>query len=255
MKQGDLDITSYYTKMKSIWEDLSNFRPIPHCRNCDLACSCGLEIIRQYRREDYTTRFLRGFNDQYSTVRSQLMLMNPMPDLDTAFSMLSQQERQFGEVPESKVLFNKTATESQSFDNKSKGKGRGKGRGRGRGNRSQCTFCDRTGHIVETCYKKHDYPPHLRQRQIGSVNYMASDSQAEKVPGVLSQSNLSTACQKEASEASRLDLTQFQKEAILKLLQGQDSQSQPHTAPQPQLPPHTSPMSQGPSYFEEDWSS
>ncbi|XP_015963386.1 uncharacterized protein LOC107487279 [Arachis duranensis] len=202
MKQGGLDITSYYTKMKSIWEDLRNFRPIPHCRDCDLICSCGLEVIRQYRREDYTTRLLRGLNDQYSSVRLQLMLMNPMPDLDTAFSMLSQQERQFGEAPESKVFFNRAATEYPSFEDKSKGKGRGKGRGRGKGNRPQCTFCDRTGHT------------------------------AGKVTDELGQSNLSTTCQKEASEALKLDLTQFQKEAILKLLQGQDAQSQPHTAPQ-----------------------
>ncbi|XP_072058145.1 uncharacterized protein [Arachis hypogaea] len=53
-----------------------------------------------YRREDCTTRFLRGLNDQYSTVRSQLMLMNPMPDINAVFPMLIQQERQFGDTQE-----------------------------------------------------------------------------------------------------------------------------------------------------------
>ena len=43
------------------------------------------------------------------------------------------------------------------------GRGRGgnsfQGRGRGNGNCRYCTFCERINHIVDTCYKKHGYPP------------------------------------------------------------------------------------------------
>jgi len=40
------------------------------------------------------------------------------------------------------------------------GRGRGNSsQGRGRRNSRLCSFCKRTNHIVETCYKKHGYPP------------------------------------------------------------------------------------------------
>jgi len=33
--------------------------------------------------------------------------------------------------------------------------------GRGRCNGRVCSFCERTGYIVDTCYKKHGYPPNF----------------------------------------------------------------------------------------------
>ncbi|KAI5386724.1 hypothetical protein KIW84_073030 [Lathyrus oleraceus] len=44
--------------------------------------------------------------------------------------------------------------------------GRGRGNGsftaeRGRGNMKVCTYCGKTGHIIDNCYKKHGYPPNL----------------------------------------------------------------------------------------------
>ncbi|XP_072064249.1 uncharacterized protein [Arachis hypogaea] len=90
IKQGDLTITDYYTRLKQIWEELNNFRSIPNCVRCAESYSCGLSKIRGYRDEDQVVRLLRGLNEQYSTVRSQIMLMSPLPDLNTVFSMLTQ---------------------------------------------------------------------------------------------------------------------------------------------------------------------
>jgi hypothetical protein len=39
-------------------------------------------------------RSLKGFNEQYSTVRSQIMLMNPLSIICKVYSLLVQQERQ-----------------------------------------------------------------------------------------------------------------------------------------------------------------
>ena len=32
------------------------------------------------------------------------------------------------------------------------------------GNPPMCSFCGKSGHLVDTCYKKHGYPPHLKQK-------------------------------------------------------------------------------------------
>ncbi|XP_057760853.1 uncharacterized protein LOC130981267 [Arachis stenosperma] len=134
LKQGDASITAYYTKLKSIWEDLDNFRPVPNCESCDSICSCGLKVMREYRHEDHTTRFLKGLSEQYSVPRSQLMLMDPLPDIDTAFSMLTQQERQFNESQETKIFFNKATPNFNDDRNKGRGKGRGRSNPIGREN-------------------------------------------------------------------------------------------------------------------------
>ncbi|XP_025625241.1 uncharacterized protein [Arachis hypogaea] len=67
LRQGDMNVTNYYTKLKSLWEEIDNFRIVPQC-NCDKRCSCALSVIRKQREEDKVTKFLRGLNDQHSTV-------------------------------------------------------------------------------------------------------------------------------------------------------------------------------------------
>ncbi|XP_072056223.1 uncharacterized protein [Arachis hypogaea] len=92
-RQGELTITAYYTKLKEIWEELDNLRPIPICSRCSENCTCELNILRGYKEDSSVVRLLRGLNDQYSTVRSQIMLMKPLPKVDAVFSDLLQQER------------------------------------------------------------------------------------------------------------------------------------------------------------------
>ncbi|XP_052119128.1 uncharacterized protein LOC127748535, partial [Arachis duranensis] len=42
MKQGNLSITNYFTKLKAIWEDIDSFKPVPQCKECFEKCDCGL---------------------------------------------------------------------------------------------------------------------------------------------------------------------------------------------------------------------
>lgn len=74
-----------------MWDDLDNYRPLPTC-NCSTPCVCKGEFdkIKGYRDQDYTIQFLKGINDQYSHVKSKIMLMNPLPDVTKAFSMVTQ---------------------------------------------------------------------------------------------------------------------------------------------------------------------
>ena len=52
IKQGDMTITSYFTRLNTVWEELENFCPILGCPFID-RCVCGLEIVRGYRKDDY----------------------------------------------------------------------------------------------------------------------------------------------------------------------------------------------------------
>ena len=49
-------------------------------------------IVRKYKEVDYVVHFLRGLNDQYRGVRSQIMLMDSIPSINKVFSLLSHHE-------------------------------------------------------------------------------------------------------------------------------------------------------------------
>ncbi|MED6180141.1 hypothetical protein PIB30_117074 [Stylosanthes scabra] len=171
MKQGDLSITTYYTKLKVVWEEIEGFQPIPPCVLCKEKCECGLDMVRSYRRRTYAVRFLRGLNEQYGAVRSQIMLMKPIPTINEIFPLLTQQERQLTGSDLETHSFAALANSIHNFnDSTPSGKGRG-GRGvrGGRGGRvslKTCSYCHKTGHLVDTCYQKHGYPPHLQRSRL-----------------------------------------------------------------------------------------
>ncbi|GAU28547.1 hypothetical protein TSUD_268860 [Trifolium subterraneum] len=209
LKQGDSTISTYYTKMKKLWQELDNFRPIPNS-NCTANCQ-AITKMREYRDGDQVIRFLKGLNEQYSHVRSQIMLMEPLPNIGKVYSLLAQQERQqVIPLDESKIL---AASASQQANRAQFPRGRG-GRtsgGRGRGKNSKyCTYCGMTNHIVEDCYKKHGYPPHLQQN--GTVNNCANFNEDD---------SKSMAYDEEAGDhgSGKLLFTPDQHKALLALLQ------------------------------------
>jgi len=57
LNQGDLSVTSYFTKLRVIWDELDNFR-LDHVCNCN-----DFSVIAQSKREEQAMHFLRGLND------------------------------------------------------------------------------------------------------------------------------------------------------------------------------------------------
>ncbi|KAF1881745.1 hypothetical protein Lal_00032216 [Lupinus albus] len=164
-KQGNMSIGSYFTHIKGLWQEFDNFRPIPTC-SCLNKCECGLvTIIRSYR-EYY----------DYDVVRSQIMLMDPLSSVNKTFSLLIQQEKHLNmHVVEPTILANSSNygyfahnPEYNTIATSSRGKTRGRSYtkggnmlerlGGGRGTRV-CSFCHKTGHTVDHCYRKHGFPP------------------------------------------------------------------------------------------------
>ncbi|CAN1764875.1 hypothetical protein LINPERHAP1_LOCUS9440 [Linum perenne] len=72
-RQNSLSISEYFTQLKSLWHELSNFRPIPSC-DCSPICSCILASIRAHYQSDFVIRFLRGLNDSFAAARGSVML-------------------------------------------------------------------------------------------------------------------------------------------------------------------------------------
>ncbi|XP_061353333.1 uncharacterized protein LOC133298115 [Gastrolobium bilobum] len=206
IQQGERSVSDFYTQIKALWDEFETLQPLP-TYTCVVPCGCGLSNrVREGREKDRAIRFLRGLNEQFMNVRSQIMLMRPLPSVNEIFSLVSQQERQQNSESHSelnqeyKVLTNAAVQKnfmtgvgtsnsrnymtgdesSNSFvprgGNFFRGRGRANVNGRGRGNRL-CTFCGRTNHTVETCFEKHGYPPGFKQRsQIRTANMIMQEA-------------------------------------------------------------------------------
>jgi hypothetical protein len=168
LRQGTLDISDFFTQLKVLWDELENYRPIPYCK-CSIACTCGaIDSIKTYRQQDYVIRFLKGLNDKFSHTKSQIMLMNPLPDIDTVFSMLIQQEREISHSLLDPIVHDAPASDASvnlanSHYGNSYGKFNPNGKGRGynpdgKGTNRLCTHCNGTNHIIDTCWILHGYP-------------------------------------------------------------------------------------------------
>ncbi|CAN1329601.1 hypothetical protein LINPERPRIM_LOCUS34712 [Linum perenne] len=97
--QGNATITQYFTNLKVLWEEFLQYRPVPACEcNPGQASKCNVvSKMMLYQEQDYVIRFIRGLNDSFDVVRSQLLLMDPLPDVNTAFKFAVQLERQMRE--------------------------------------------------------------------------------------------------------------------------------------------------------------
>ncbi|XP_058725428.1 uncharacterized protein LOC131596703 [Vicia villosa] len=168
IKQGDLTITQFFTNLKKLWQELDNFRPIPTC-SCATKCSFTLlPTIKSYRETNCVIRFLKGLNEQYAPVRSQIMLINPLPPINKVFSMLIQQKRQLLiPLDDDKIVANFYKPQRHSNRTDSAPKNFAYGRGK---NLKMCTYCNKSGHTVEVCFKKHGLPPYLKKPQINNAS-------------------------------------------------------------------------------------
>ncbi|KAH0663164.1 hypothetical protein KY284_028095 [Solanum tuberosum] len=92
LSQGTLDITTYYTRMKRLWEELSTLHVKTQCK---YNCSCrAKESVFRAEQERRLIQFLMGLNETYTTVQGNIRMMNPLPSLAQTFSLLVQDEKQ-----------------------------------------------------------------------------------------------------------------------------------------------------------------
>ncbi|KAK2416966.1 putative mitochondrial protein [Trifolium repens] len=153
LKQENRSVTEFYSSLKLLLEELEIYMPIPNC-TCRNRCNCdAMRTARLNHQHLHTIRFLTGLNENFAVVKSQVLLMDPLPSLTKVFSLVLQHERQGG--------FNST-DDSMISTNFVKTKGNSSGSNR------QCTYCGRDNHTVQNCFKKHGLPPHLRNKS--SVN-------------------------------------------------------------------------------------
>ncbi|KAL5565662.1 hypothetical protein UlMin_028826 [Ulmus minor] len=171
--QGQNSISIYFTKLKSVWEELSNYRP-----NCSCGkCTCGgVKLLNSHYQMEHIVSFLMGLHDSFSQIRGQLLLMDPLPPINKVFALISQEEHQRKVGTQLHSSSNSTSAvafavrnndpkrtgERGSYTSTSRNSGNYRGQKK---ERPFCTHCQYHGHTIEKCYKLHGYPPGFQPRQ------------------------------------------------------------------------------------------
>ncbi|GFZ09708.1 hypothetical protein Acr_21g0003070 [Actinidia rufa] len=137
-------------------------------------CTCdGVKNLSSHYQMEYIMSFLMGLHDSFSQIRSQLLLMDPLPPINKVFALISQEEQQrkIGNQSNStsdsanslaftikndntkKIAKNLTPYKPRNYSiggNRSNYTGAYKGQNK---ERPFCTHCNFHGHTIEKCYK------------------------------------------------------------------------------------------------------
>ncbi|KAH0771720.1 hypothetical protein KY290_015701 [Solanum tuberosum] len=137
--QGSNDIARYYTRLKGLWDELD----LLNTKNC-CSCTCtygGKNVSSKALQDERLILFLMGLNNAYSPVRSNILMINPLPSVSLAYSLIMQDEKQMG-GGHSKII--------------------GTSDLRGRKTDLLCSHCKKLGHTVDKCYRIVGFPSNFK---------------------------------------------------------------------------------------------
>ncbi|GKU87876.1 hypothetical protein SLEP1_g2207 [Rubroshorea leprosula] len=146
MVQQDRSVAAYFTKLKPIWDELHAYEPTPVC-----VCGCTYGVAKEYtkaRETEKVHQFLMGLNDNFSTIRSQILNLEPLPSLNKVYAMATKEERQQAITASRGPVIEDTALVARSSMS-----GRLNNPGK-----AWCDHCKKVGHTKDRCYKIIGYP-------------------------------------------------------------------------------------------------
>ncbi|KAL0417020.1 UNVERIFIED_CONTAM: hypothetical protein Slati_3533900 [Sesamum latifolium] len=92
LSQGNMTVEAYYTKLRRLWDELEVLRPTPQC-TCS-GFTCGLsKAVSDLALFKQLMQFLMGLGEMFDHVRHQLLVMDPIPSINRAYSMVQSVER------------------------------------------------------------------------------------------------------------------------------------------------------------------
>ncbi|KAK6115405.1 hypothetical protein DH2020_007674 [Rehmannia glutinosa] len=167
VQQGTNTVAAYFTKLKRLWDEYASLVPLP-------PCTCGSsKLLADLDTNTKLMQFLMGLNDSYENVRSQILLIDPLPNVNRAYSMIQRVERQRTVQNQFPDTMNNAAMFTRAPSGGRGGMSRGGhsstpwtgGRGRGYNRLSKedkakllCEHCQEHGHLMQNCFKLHGYP-------------------------------------------------------------------------------------------------
>nr|GEY32913.1 hypothetical protein [Tanacetum cinerariifolium] len=183
ISQGNLSIASYFNKLKKCWDELHNINGMPTC-DCGKMRECTCSVLEKFSLRDSNFKliqFLMKLNDEYESIRSQILAMDPLPTVNKAYYIVQQIKKHkqvTNHVFEPIVIF-------ANMNNKNNSNGR---RENNKGNmneikgetkneisfRKVCPNYGQEGHLFEQCFERLGYPDWYKGKKAKKNNRLAA---------------------------------------------------------------------------------
>ncbi|XP_056697415.1 uncharacterized protein [Spinacia oleracea] len=142
---------SKFRDAKRLWDHLkqhfaqTNGPRIQQLKSSIAKCEQTKTIVHEARQEQSKLhQFLMGlYSDYYATLRTNILSQDPLPMLDRAYQLVTQDEQ----VRKAKQESEEKPIEALGFHVRT-----GAGRGRGRTERPVCSHCNKPGHEAANCW-------------------------------------------------------------------------------------------------------
>ncbi|XP_042059365.1 uncharacterized protein LOC121803840 [Salvia splendens] len=80
IKQGSMDLETYYRKIHGLWINIDRSQKQPV--SC---CDKGIEQFRNYSNSKRLIKFLTGLNQEYDSIRREILKEQPAPSVEAAY--------------------------------------------------------------------------------------------------------------------------------------------------------------------------
>jgi len=86
-RQEEQEVVDFFSQLMSLSNELDDYTKVP-------SCTYGaVEMMAKMLEQEKVHQFLMGLNDEsFSTIRSQILALDPLPALDRVFNMVQQEE-------------------------------------------------------------------------------------------------------------------------------------------------------------------
>ena len=140
-KQGSLSVTEYYGILNGLWIELDQYQDLT------MKCNEDTAILTKFIEKARIFKFLSGLNPEFDPIRVQILGKEKLPSLSEVFYSVR------GEESRRAVMLEDKPTEGSALVS---GKG-SFGKPSMKSNREErwCTYCKKSGHTKETCFKLH----------------------------------------------------------------------------------------------------
>nr|XP_043616027.1 uncharacterized protein LOC122587938 [Erigeron canadensis] len=92
-RQNGASVSTYFTQLRSIWDEAQSIHPFPRC-SCD-KCECDVgKKINEHQEKERLYEFLMGLDSEFTVIKTQILATKPVPSLGTAYHLVVEDERQ-----------------------------------------------------------------------------------------------------------------------------------------------------------------
>ncbi|KAL0391095.1 UNVERIFIED_CONTAM: Zinc finger protein JACKDAW [Sesamum calycinum] len=93
LAQGNMSIVEYFSKLRMVWDEIDMLMPTPQC-TCG-GCTCGVsKATADQATFTRLIQFFMGLSETFDHLRDQLLVMDPVPTVNKAYSMVLRVEKQ-----------------------------------------------------------------------------------------------------------------------------------------------------------------